>query len=236
MAISSPLLEASIDGAHGVLLCIQSASDIGLDEVNRGASLVSEAVHPEANIIFGQIIDDALADEVRVTVIAAGFDTPEPRSYTSEVKTAAAAPVAPSGAAALAPAPGATSPAPAPLAAVTSAPPLAPAPAVAPAAAVPVAGSTDDQPLSPGPGPFSPVSADSPVRQRIPRAATPVNPLFGDAPRPSAAPTEASDEPTAVVSSGLPLYEEAKRRVRERPAPPPPSKDDIEVPSWLNED
>lgn len=74
MAISSPLLEASIDGAHGVLLSIQGGSDLGLFEINEAARLVQEAAHPEANIIFGAVIDDALGDEVRVTVIAAGFD------------------------------------------------------------------------------------------------------------------------------------------------------------------
>ena len=80
MAISSPLLEASVDGAQGVLLSIQGGSDLGLFEINEAARLVQEAAHPEANIIFGAVIDDALGDEVRVTVIAAGFDdddTPE---------------------------------------------------------------------------------------------------------------------------------------------------------------
>ena len=74
MAVSSPLLEASIDGAHGVLLSIAGGSDLGLFEINEAAALVSQAAHPEANIIFGATIDDALGDEVRVTVIAAGFD------------------------------------------------------------------------------------------------------------------------------------------------------------------
>src|ERR1700712_4168487 len=74
MAVSSPLLEASIDGAHGVLLSIAGGSDLGLFEINEAAALVSQAAHAEANIIFGAVIDDALGDEVRVTVIAAGFD------------------------------------------------------------------------------------------------------------------------------------------------------------------
>ncbi|MFJ5223962.1 cell division protein FtsZ [Streptomyces sp. NPDC088400] len=78
MAISSPLLEASIDGARGVLLSISGGSDLGLFEINEAAQLVSEAAHPEANIIFGAVIDDALGDEVRVTVIAAGFDGGQP--------------------------------------------------------------------------------------------------------------------------------------------------------------
>ncbi|MCI0143551.1 cell division protein FtsZ [Arthrobacter sp. KN11-1C] len=74
LAIASPLLEASIDGAHGVLLSIQGGSDLGLFEINEAARLVQEVAHPEANIIFGAVIDDALGDEARVTVIAAGFD------------------------------------------------------------------------------------------------------------------------------------------------------------------
>ena len=78
-AVSSPLLEESIDGAHGVLLSISGGSDLGLFEINEAAALVAEAVHPDANIIFGATIDDALGDEVRVTVIAAGFDGGEPK-------------------------------------------------------------------------------------------------------------------------------------------------------------
>ena len=77
MAISSPLLEASIDGAHGVLLSIQGGSDLGLFEINEAAQLVVQSAAPDANIIFGAVIDDALGDEVRVTVIAAGFDEPQ---------------------------------------------------------------------------------------------------------------------------------------------------------------
>jgi cell division protein FtsZ len=73
-AISSPLLEASIEGAQGVLLNISGPSDIGLYEVNEAAEIIANAAHPEANIIFGAVIDDALGDEVRVTVIATGFD------------------------------------------------------------------------------------------------------------------------------------------------------------------
>jgi cell division protein FtsZ len=73
MAISSPLLEASIDGAHGVLLSIQGGSDLGLFEINEAAQLVSNSAAVDANIIFGAVIDDALGDEVRVTVIAAGL-------------------------------------------------------------------------------------------------------------------------------------------------------------------
>ena len=74
MAVNSPLLEASIDGAHGVILSIQAASDLSLHEVDAASRLVSESVALDANIIFGTTIDDTLGDEVRITVIAAGFD------------------------------------------------------------------------------------------------------------------------------------------------------------------
>jgi cell division protein FtsZ len=75
LAIASPLLEASMDGARGVLLSIYGGSDLGLFEINEAATLVSDAAHPDANIIFGAVIDDTLGDEVKVTVIAAGFDS-----------------------------------------------------------------------------------------------------------------------------------------------------------------
>jgi len=78
LAVASPLLEASIEGARGVLLSIQGGSNLGIFEINDAARLVQEVVHPEANIIFGTVIDDTLGDEVRVTVIAAGFDNGEP--------------------------------------------------------------------------------------------------------------------------------------------------------------
>ncbi|MEU9773284.1 cell division protein FtsZ [Streptomyces sp. NPDC047968] len=91
MAISSPLLEASIDGARGVLLSISGGSDLGLFEINEAAQLVSEAAHPEANIIFGAVIDDALGDEVRVTVIAAGFDGGQPPARRENVIGSASA-------------------------------------------------------------------------------------------------------------------------------------------------
>ena len=89
MAISSPLLEASIDGAHGVLLSIQGGSDLGLFEINEAAQLVANSAAPDANIIFGAVIDDALGDEVRVTVIAAGFDEAGVRRVRPAQPTAA---------------------------------------------------------------------------------------------------------------------------------------------------
>ncbi len=85
MAAQSPLLDQTIDGAHGVLLSIQGGSNLGIHEINEAASLITEHVHPDANVIFGMSIDDTLGDEVRVTVIAAGFDEdPMPRTRAAE--------------------------------------------------------------------------------------------------------------------------------------------------------
>jgi cell division protein FtsZ len=77
-AISSPLLESSIEGAKGVLLAIAGPSDLALHEVNRAAETITKVAHPDANIIFGAVVDDALGEEVRVTVVAAGFDKVSP--------------------------------------------------------------------------------------------------------------------------------------------------------------
>jgi cell division protein FtsZ len=87
-AIASPLLEASIEGAHGVLMNVSGGSDLGLFEIHEAAQLVADAAHPDANIIFGAVIDDALGDEVRVTVIAAGFDGGAPRARVFEPRRA----------------------------------------------------------------------------------------------------------------------------------------------------
>ncbi|MGW9626758.1 cell division protein FtsZ [Microbacterium sp. NPDC055521] len=95
LAVESPLLEASIEGAHGVLLSIQGGSNLGIFEIHDAADLVKEAAHPEANIIFGTVIDDTLGDEVRVTVIAAGFDggQPAPRLEPMVIERPAADPL-----------------------------------------------------------------------------------------------------------------------------------------------
>ncbi|MER7797670.1 cell division protein FtsZ [Microbacterium sp. NPDC096154] len=93
LAVESPLLEASIEGAHGVLLSIQGGSNLGIFEINDAAQLVKEAAHPEANIIFGTVIDDTLGDEVRVTVIAAGFDGGEPQARLDVPAMAGRAPM-----------------------------------------------------------------------------------------------------------------------------------------------
>ena len=106
LAVESPLLEASIEGAHGVLLSIQGGSNLGIFEINDAAQLVREAAHPEANIIFGTVIDDTLGDEVRVTVIAAGFDGGQPQKRVTrpvEQRPAQQRPAAPAPSASPAP-------------------------------------------------------------------------------------------------------------------------------------
>ena len=116
MAISSPLLETSINGARGVLINVTGSVDIGLEEVETAANLVQEAAHPDANIIFGAAFDDTLEDEIRVTVIATGFDEPAggaapaaPAAATkaASMETPAASRVAPVGVAPMQPAPAA---------------------------------------------------------------------------------------------------------------------------------
>jgi cell division protein FtsZ len=83
-AISSPLLESSIDGAKGVLLSIAGPTDLSLHEVNQAADTITRVAHPDANIIFGAVVDDALGEEVRVTVVAAGFDKTSPMTVAGE--------------------------------------------------------------------------------------------------------------------------------------------------------
>jgi cell division protein FtsZ len=163
-AIASPLLEASMEGAHGVLLSISGGSDLGLFEINEAASLVSDAAHADANIIFGAVIDDALGDEVRVTVIAAGFDSGRP----SQRKDAGMTTVSASGAAGIAGLP-------------QGLPHRAP---VAPAAPVPtgtgerLAGPPSGRPaapVTPPPAPVRPANNGGPITvPPLPPIATPV--------------------------------------------------------------
>ncbi len=77
-AIQSPLLETSIEGARGVIINITGGSDLGLQEINTAAELVQRSVDPEANIIWGSVIDESLGDEIVITVIATGFETEQP--------------------------------------------------------------------------------------------------------------------------------------------------------------
>jgi cell division protein FtsZ len=87
MAISSPLLEESVEGATGILLNITGGNDLGLFEVNEAAEIVNAASDPSANIIFGAVIDPSMSDEVRVTVIATGFDHGRARPSTAREET-----------------------------------------------------------------------------------------------------------------------------------------------------
>ncbi len=84
MAISSPLLEASISGASGVIFNVTGGNDLTLHEVNEAAEVIFQAVDPESNIIFGAVIDDKMQGEVRITVIATGFDVARPQTLRME--------------------------------------------------------------------------------------------------------------------------------------------------------
>ena len=84
MAISSPLLETSIDGAKGVLINFTGSMDMSLEEVDAAAGLVSQAVHPDANIIFGTTFDENMEDEIRITVIATGFEDNYPGALSNK--------------------------------------------------------------------------------------------------------------------------------------------------------
>ncbi|WP_346623088.1 cell division protein FtsZ [Blastococcus montanus] len=143
-AIASPLLEASMEGAHGVLLSISGGSDLGLFEINEAASLVSDAAHADANIIFGAVIDDALGDEVRVTVIAAGFDGGRPSSRKDGAATGTNTPGAVST--------GAASPFAAPRRPVAAPPVAAAPPVVTPPPAVAAPPVTGERLAQPAPG------------------------------------------------------------------------------------
>ncbi|WP_404348862.1 cell division protein FtsZ [Phycicoccus jejuensis] len=166
LAISSPLLEASIDGAHGVLLSIQGGSDLGLFEINEAARLVQEAAHPEANIIFGAVIDDALGDEVRVTVIAAGFDggAPVRRADDRALGTIQGRPAAPAAPTAAPAAPPVQPP-------VQQPPVHQPAPVQQPQAPAPVAAPRPEQDDAPVRTERESTPAE-PVRQQPPRTVT----------------------------------------------------------------
>lgn len=95
LAISSPLLEASIDGAHGALVFFQSGSNVAMQEIEEAAELITSAAHPEGNLIYGAVIDDAFGDDFRVTVIAAGFDPTEARPRPAATPRPVAAETAP---------------------------------------------------------------------------------------------------------------------------------------------
>ncbi|MBX6385883.1 MAG: cell division protein FtsZ [Microbispora sp.] len=184
MAVSSPLLEASIDGAHGVLLSIAGGSDLGLFEINEAAQLVSNAAAPDANIIFGTVIDDALGDEVRVTVIAAGFDEPAPAKpvaapLSRPQQTARPAPATPAPTTRPAPVPAKPEPRPEP-----AQPPVRPVSA---------------QPAPADPAPAQPASAP-PVTQ-LPVGTAPSQPASQPAQQPA---SQAASAPEAEAAPPFP--------------------------------
>jgi len=238
-AISSPLLEASIDGAHGVLLSIQGGSDLGLFEIHEAAQLVSSSAALDANIIFGAVIDDALGDEVRVTVIAAGFD----ESDVGRARPAGSAYGAPPGSA---PRPGG------------GWQPFAPPDNASPAAARPPAAGP---PAEPAPGPAAEPGARDASPAREPQtaaepqaasaaAAGPAGPAAepgpaGDAearergavadgvpsPRAAEAPESALGTPRPVAGSGTPWVPEGL--TTRRPSVVFEEDDDLDVPDFL---
>jgi cell division protein FtsZ len=221
-AIASPLLEASMDGAQGVLLNISGGSDLGLFEINAAAELVADAAHPEANIIFGAVIDDALGDEVRVTVIAAGFDTmPDRRAKgitqqrTRPVPPVAATPAAPAGVLPAIPTVVTPPPAAARPAAPSYAPPLGPPPA-APQPAPP---QYIPEPLDPQPDLDEP-----PVRYATQHTAAdgqglPGGPGGGYGP----------SDPASARPGARPTYPPPRRPVR----PIADDEDELDVPDFL---
>ncbi|WP_066935808.1 cell division protein FtsZ [Microtetraspora fusca] len=207
MAVSSPLLEASIDGAHGVLLSIAGGSDLGLFEINEAAQLVSNAAAVDANIIFGTVIDDALGDEVRVTVIAAGFDEPTP-----------AKPAAP------------------PQAANRSQParpePARPA-ASAPARPAPAAAPAKPEPRAEQPAPVRPVSAPSMPVTPVAAPAPAPEPEAVQPPKPAVTPVSVPEDPERPVAFPRESASESPRAEQSvsgtapfsipRPTPEPPT-------------
>ncbi|MBB6552835.1 cell division protein FtsZ [Nonomuraea rubra] len=242
MAVSSPLLEASIDGAHGVLLSIAGGSDLGLFEINEAAQLVSMAAAPDANIIFGTVIDDALGDEVRVTVIAAGFDdVPGPAEKQAPrpvgrapAQPPAAAPVSPPRPSAAAPSVKSEPPAPRPE--------VRPEPRPEPRAefrAEPPRPEprTEFRPEPPRPEPVRPVE---PVRE-VPRE--PVREPARDSLRDPGPGDDPADEPSGPVSIPRPAPEPANpptpitSRMSEPPKRPrvifEEQEEELDVPDFL---
>ncbi|ACZ85831.1 cell division protein FtsZ [Streptosporangium roseum] len=228
MAVSSPLLEASIDGAHGVLLSIAGGSDLGLFEINEAAQLVSNAAAPDANIIFGTVIDDALGDEVRVTVIAAGFDEP-----AAEVKTVVPQPAARQQPASRpAPAPSVTAPV-RPVTPTVKAEPR-PEPRVEQAQVRPVAGPPAPAPVVETPIPPAP----QPVQQIHPvQPAPPVHIPAEQAEPPRAeeapAPPVSIPRPAPEPSQPTPISARVSDPARRRPVIFEEQEEELDVPDFL---
>jgi cell division protein FtsZ len=249
-AISSPLLEASIDGAHGVLLSIQGGSDLGLFEIHEAAQLVSSSAALDANIIFGAVIDDALGDEVRVTVIAAGFD----ESDAGRARPGGSAYGAPSGSGfgsgngwqPFAPPDSASPPAPKPPAVGLASPEFAAGQAAVPARdAAPVQSSaTEARPSAPEPTATGAAEANpgGPATGTAPAAATGHGERGGvvdgvPTPRPGAhaagadAPESTLGTARPVVGTGTPWVPDGL--TTRRPSVVFEEDDDLDVPDFL---
>ncbi|MBW8481023.1 cell division protein FtsZ [Actinomadura parmotrematis] len=231
MAISSPLLEASIDGAHGVLLSISGGSDLGLFEINEAAQLVSNAAAPDANIIFGAVIDDALGDEVRVTVIAAGFDELRPNKAATEPesKRLPAPPPRPTP-----PAPPAPNPIPSRIGRSEPVTPPPAQPSVAQAAAAPAPAERPaprPEPERPAPAPAAREEDRPRPEPRSERPAPAAEPAAESAPRPPAPRPSADPSPTRV-HAGENESGPAPSGQRRRPVVFD-EDDDLDVPDFL---
>ncbi|MFC0624308.1 cell division protein FtsZ [Kribbella deserti] len=231
-AISSPLLEASIEGAHGVLLSIAGGSDLGLFEINEAAQLVSESAHTDANIIFGAVIDDALGDEVRVTVIAAGFDGGMPKRREQAMNSAR-----PQASSRPTPPPPAGTAAPAPITPAATTPPAqasTPAPAPASASAqqsTPPAGAGwpstfagNGQPSSNGAAPSSTPASTPPAVGSVYGGPVPPAPVAEDTvPVPTAGTTHSArpqtGDPVRTPPPSQPTHHSAPQTTQQSPQP-----------------
>ncbi|MBB6568577.1 cell division protein FtsZ [Kribbella sandramycini] len=257
-AISSPLLEASIEGAHGVLLSIAGGSDLGLFEINEAAQLVSESAHTDANIIFGAVIDDALGDEVRVTVIAAGFDGGMPKRREQAMNQARpqtsrpAATPAPAQAAPPAPAPAPAQPAYSEQMSAGSTPP--------PAQQPPVAQPPAQQPPAPQPAPAAQPAPQPAANPALPTddtvpvptqndarpghgTTTSARPQAGDpvrtvqpsqpAPHTTATPSQPTTERSWPTTGPSNSPSTPPQSTPPRPARKPDPEDDLDIPDFL---
>lgn len=233
MAVSSPLLEASIDGAHGVLLSIAGGSDLGLFEINEAAQLVSMAAAPDANIIFGTVIDDALGDEVRVTVIAAGFDDVAPPEKQAAPKARpAAAPATPHAApsAASSARPSSVTPP-----SVKAEPPAQPKPEPVPYSQLRAEPMRPEPRPEPKPEPVRPVETAVPAPTPAPAPAPepapvqPQQPVAEEPPPPVSIPRPAPEPPTPPT----PISSRMSEPVKRRPVVFEEQEEELDVPDFL---
>jgi cell division protein FtsZ len=250
-AINSPLLEASMDGAQGVLLSIAGGSDLGLFEINEAASLVQEAAHPEANIIFGTVIDDSLGDEVRVTVIAAGFEAGgpthkklEPSAFKSPEKPASGVIAAGVSGSTSAPTGNGSSPA-----APTTAPTTAPAASTAPPSTAATgnghgngAAAAQSVPYTSGRAPGTQTAPSQPVPPSAPATPNQAGTLPPAAPPAAYAPVQRQTEaPRREAAFEQPVPEPQRPHVSERSTAPLYTQpvdvtdldDDVDVPPFM---